>query len=466
MQKVEKEKQKSKSKRKRRRFSKRFLRLLRRIAKSFALMIGIPSVAVIGAVVYLNLALPNTYYLKDRTDFSLAQYRIITPVPTAEPEPESIPVLVGMADAEKEAEKLESALSADGDTARYQLMLGGIIPIKTVVVCETEEQYVVPSGNVFGLKMLTGGAVIAALAPIETDSGTICPAQQAGLQAGDIILSADDTEITSFDTLTSIISEAGENGNRVKLTYSRDGKRSETMLAPVRSTTGGWLGGMWVRDSSAGIGTVTFYDPVTGHFAALGHGVCDADTGVLLPLQWGEICGASILGVTRGTAGTPGELQGAFLDEAFTLSELLGQSGVVSSGTVLKNLPCGLIGKINGDGVIRASAQSMVAVCPRQEVHTGEAKILSTIGGTEPQLFDVQIEKVNFSEDADAASRNIVLRITDPELLAATGGIVQGMSGSPILQDDRLIGAVTHVFVSDPAKGYGIFAETMLEAAG
>ena len=184
---------------------------------------------------------------------------------------------------------------------------------------------------------------------------------------------------------------------------------------------------------------------------------------MLLPLQWGEICGATILGVTRGTAGSPGELQGAFLNSSLSLSGTLGKDGVISSGTVLENLSCGLIGQANGSG-LTTSDQEMVAVCPRQEVHTGTAKILSTIGGTTPQLFDVVIEKVSYTDGADSSSRNIVLKITDPVLLAATGGIVQGMSGSPIIQDGRLIGAVTHVFVSDPSKGYGIFAETMLEA--
>ena len=215
-----------------------------------------------------------------------------------------------------------------------------------------------------------------------------------------------------------------------------------------------------MRDSSAGIGTITFYEPVSGCFAALGHGVCDADTGVLLPLQWGKVCGAAILGVDRGIPGTPGELKGAFLDSAFTLSRLLGKDGVISSGTVLDNLSCGLI--VRAEGITGSFPDdALTAVAPRQEVHTGEAKILSTIGGTKPQLFDAQIEKVSYSEED--LSRNMVIRITDPELIAATGGIVQGMSGSPILQNDRLVGAVTHVFVGDPERGYGIFAETMLD---
>jgi stage IV sporulation protein B len=431
--------------------------LLRKILRGAAVLAAIPAAFGIGAAAYFSAILPDSYYVEDAQSFSLPQYQILTPC--AE-EPASVPVLVSMTDAEKEAEKLENALSGDGETTRFTLLLGGVIPVKTVVVCETETRYVVPSGSVFGLKMLTDGAVIAALAPIETASGTSCPAEKAGLQAGDILCTADDTPIDCYDTLCSIISVAGKNGRKVRVTYLRDGAQSETLLSPVQALTGEWLAGIWVRDSSAGIGTITFYDPTDGKFAALGHGVCDADTGVLLPLQWGEVCGATILGVTRGTAGSPGELQGAFLSGGFSLTGNLGTNGLVSAGKVLQNLSCGLIGQADGSALYTAG--DLMAICPRQEVHTGAATILSTIGGTSPQSFSVQIEKVSYSDED--SSRNIVLRITDPVLLAATGGIVQGMSGSPILQDGRIVGAVTHVFVSDPSRGYGIFAETMAEA--
>lgn len=446
-------------------FSNAFLKLLRRTCRLLAVLTGIPAAGLIVAAFYFNNVLPDTYYLEDPSTFSLSQYRILEPVSGQE---DTVQTLVGTADSEAEAEKMQGSISGkdDGQTIEYTLMLGGIIPVKTVTAVESEARYVIPSGSVFGLKMLTEGAVVASLSPIETSAGTVCPAELAGIQSGDIILSANGQQIDSFDTLSSVISAAGESGQSVQITYSRDDSEKQTFLSPVQSTDGQWLTGMWVRDSSAGIGTITFYEPYSGCFAALGHGVCDADTGVLLPLQWGEVCGATVLGVTRGVTGTPGELQGAFLDSAFTLSSLLGNDGVISSGTVLQNLSCGLIVRADNSlalsGTGAQAKQAMVEVCPRQEVHTGEAKILSTIGGTQPQLFDAQIEKVSFSEED--TSRNIVIRITDPELIAATGGIVQGMSGSPILQDGKLVGAVTHVFVSDPEKGYGIFAETMLDA--
>ncbi len=446
-------------------FSNAFLKLLRRTCRLMAVIAGIPAAGLITAAFYLGSILPDTYYLEDPSAFALSQYRILEPVSQEE---NTVQTLVSSADAESEAEKMQGSITGKdtGQAIEYTLMLGGIIPVKTVMAVESEARYVIPSGSVFGLKMLTDGAVIASLSPVETTSGTVCPAELAGLQSGDIILSANGQKINSFDTLTSVISAAGESGQAVQIVYSREDIQKETTLTPVQATDGSWLAGMWVRDSSAGIGTITFYEPYTGCFAALGHGVCDADTGVLLPLQWGEVCGATVMGVSRGVTGTPGELQGAFLDSAFTLSALLGKDGVISSGTVLQNLSCGLIVQADNNlalsGIGSSARQAMVEVCPRQEVHTGEAKILSTIGGTQPQLFDAQIEKVSFSDDG--TSRNMVIRITDPELIAATGGIVQGMSGSPILQGGKLIGAVTHVFVSDPERGYGIFAETMLDA--
>ena len=229
---------KLKLKRKKRRFSKAFLRLLRNIARGAALAIRISiAIALIGAAAYFEAALPDVYYAEDPSGFSIRQYRVLTPV-AEEAEEEAVPVLVGAADAEKEAKKLEESLQSDGETSRFSLLLGGVIPVKTVVVCETDTRYVVPSGNVFGLKMLTNGAVVAALSPIETSSGTSCPAQQAGLQAGDIILSAGGEAVDSFDTLSAAIEAAGESGRELAITYERDGATLETALTPVQSADG------------------------------------------------------------------------------------------------------------------------------------------------------------------------------------------------------------------------------------
>ena len=252
-------------------FSNAFLKLLRRTCRLLAVLTGIPAAGLIVAAFYFNNVLPDTYYLEDPSTFSLSQYRILEPVSGQE---DTVQTLVGTADSEAEAEKMQGSISGkdDGQTIEYTLMLGGIIPVKTVTAVESEARYVIPSGSVFGLKMLTEGAVVASLSPIETSARTVCPAELAGIQSGDIILSANGQQIDSFDTLSSVISAAGESGQSVQITYSRDDSEKQTSLSPVQSTDGQWLTGMWVRDSSAGIGTITFYEPYSGCFAALGHG--------------------------------------------------------------------------------------------------------------------------------------------------------------------------------------------------
>ena len=233
-------------------------------------------------------------------------------------------------------------------------------------------------------------------------------------------------------------------GAAVEVVYVRKGEQRQTTLLPVWDTQNAqWRAGMWVRDSSAGVGTLTFVDAQAGVFAGLGHPISDSDTGEQVALRSGEIVACQIVGCTGGTAGSPGELKGKFIsDHALGRICINGENGVY--GTVSTAI---------------AGQQTELAFA--QEVLPGAAEILTTTNGETPRSYRVYIEKVN---DADPR-RNMVLRVTDPALLAQTGGIVQGMSGSPILQNGRLVGAVTHVLVNDPTRGYGIFAQTMLEQA-
>jgi stage IV sporulation protein B len=203
-----------------------------------------------------------------------------------------------------------------------------------------------------------------------------------------------------------------------------------------------------VRDSSAGIGTLTWYNPETRVFTGLGHAVCDVDTGERMPLASGEAADAEITGCRKGRAGNPGELRGRFL------------SGHLI-GTLKRNSASGIYGVL-ADDVSFPGEGERVPVAARREVLPGRAEILTTIHGTEPERYEIYIERVDSSVNS---TRNMVIRVTDPRLLEETGGIVQGMSGSPILQNGKLVGAVTHVFVNDPSRGYAIFAETMLEEA-
>lgn len=221
----------------------------------------------------------------------------------------------------------------------------------------------------------------------------------------------------------------------------RDGKTFEAALTPERSGDGKYKSGMWVRDSGAGIGTMTFYRPSDGIYAGLGHPISDFESGKILPISGGQIASAKITGIVKGESGTPGELVGTILNNTIGSLEL--------------NSNCGVYGKL----IDRPDGEA-VKVAMRQEIETGKAYIISTVDESGPQQFEIDILKIDMGGSAEG--RNLILEVTDPKLLELTGGIVQGMSGSPILQNGKLIGAVTHVFVNNPTRGYGLFADTML----
>ena len=323
------------------------------------------------------------------------------------------------------------------------LTLGGWFPIKTIRAVVAERPKVTVCGTPFGVKMFSEGALSVGFSEIgQASGGTSNPAKAAGLRLGDRVICIGQTRTESNDAVKEALDAA--EGQAVEVVYIRSGEQKLTTLTPVwDSASGQWRAGMWVRDSSAGVGTLTFADEELGVFAGLGHPISDSDTGEQVALRSGEIVACQIVGCTGGTAGSPGELKGKFIsDHALGRICINGENGVY--GTVSTAI---------------AGQQTELAFA--QEVLPGAAEILTTTSGETPRSYRVYIEKVN---DADP-HRNMVLRVTDPALLAQTGGIVQGMSGSPILQNGRLVGAVTHVLVNDPTRGYGIFAQTMLEQA-
>ena len=332
--------------------------------------------------------------------------------------------------------------------SRAEVSLFGAVPVGSVGIRETELPEVIPGGTPFGIKLLMDGVMVTGLGCFADIHGEEqCPAADAGIAEGDVIRTADGVSVVSNKGLQDII--AGSGGNPVRLTVSRRGVTHEVMLYPAMSADGGaWRGGMWVRDSLAGIGTMTFTEPESGRFGGLGHPVCDSSTGGLIPLHSGEAVPVELGEVKRGERGIPGELRGQ-----------LSRTG--SIGILDKNSRSGIYGSLAGEH----GGGETVPVARRQQVHEGDAYILSTVGGDTPERYDITVESVDYAApSADKADgKDMVIRITDRELLEKSGGIVQGMSGSPVIQDGRLIGAVTHVFVADPSRGYAIFAETMLE---
>lgn len=323
------------------------------------------------------------------------------------------------------------------------LTLGGWLPIKTIRAVVTERPRVTVCGTPFGVKMFSEGALIVGFSEIgQAGGGTSNPAKEAGLRLGDRVICIGQTRTESNDAVKEALDAA--EGQSVEVVYIRSGEQKLTTLTPVwDGAVEQWRAGMWVRDSSAGVGTLTFTDEELGVFAGLGHPISDSDTGESVALRSGEIVPCEITGCSAGTAGSPGELKGRFLSaHAIGTIRINGENGVY--GTT----------RTYFSGQLREIAFA-------QEVVTGPAEIWATIEGETPRAYRIQIERVS---DADPR-RNLVIRVTDPSLLSATGGIVQGMSGSPILQNGRLVGAVTHVLVNDPTRGYGIFAQTMLEQA-
>lgn len=336
------------------------------------------------------------------------------------------------------------ATLSSGSRYTASAKLFGIFPLKEVAVNVTDPTTVIIGGMPFGVKMYTDGVLVVGMADVDTVTGPYNPAKSAGIKIGDVIVSIDDTPVSTNEQVAELVEQSG--GRTMTFRIRRDNIEFDVRFYPARQQTENcWKAGLWVRDSSAGIGMLTFYDPTHHLFAGLGHAVCDVDTGDVLPIAGGEIVPVEIYSVIKGESGEPGELRGGF-DEG-------------TLGSLLVNGETGVYGKMEDDTIDGES----FPVALKQQIKTGTAKVYTTIDGCEPDWYDIRIDQVRYTDASP--SRNMVIEITDTRLLAETGGIVQGMSGSPIVQDGKLVGAVTHVYVNDPQKGFAIFAENMLKTA-
>lgn len=336
---------------------------------------------------------------------------------------------------------VSSGLSED-----VTLKLFGCFPIKEVAVTQIGRPKLVACGTPFGLKILTDGVMVTGFGSV--GNGGVSPAEQCGVRKGDIITTINGISVKSSADVAAAVNAGNQS---VSVTVMRGSEKLTYHVQSAIDENGQFRLGLWTRDSVAGIGTLTFYDKASGAFGGLGHSVCDIDTGVLLPVSQGEIIPVSISSVIKGVSGRPGELCGSFLsnEQGSTNSAL---------GSITGNRDEGVYGIFNPNTNVDGIELDMAF---KQEIHTGAATILTTINGMSPKEYDIEIEKIDYNS---TGVKNMVIKITDPELLALTGGIVQGMSGSPIIQDGRLAGAVTHVFVNDISRGYGIFAENMQRA--
>ena len=340
-----------------------------------------------------------------------------------------------MNEARKKERKKQIAAVCLGCLLALPFLSGG-----AQAACVGEVKELVPVGQAVGVKLFADGVLV-----VDFPEG-VSSAKACGLKEGDMILAWNGTQINSTEHLQQLLAENGDA--QATLSVQRGNKTITLTAVPRAGEDGTYRLGAFVRDSMAGIGTMTFYDPQSGVFGALGHGVTDVDTGKLMPLDQGSTMEASVKAVKRGESGSPGELRGEF-----DLTR--------DSGTLYANTDCGIFGVADAEN-FACLPRGALPVAEKSEVKTGKATILSNVSGTEVKEYEIKIEKA-FATSAD--TRNLLLRVTDEELLEKTGGIVQGMSGSPILQNGKIVGAVTHVLVDDAAKGYGILIENMLDAA-
>ncbi|MGN0493560.1 MAG: SpoIVB peptidase [Acutalibacteraceae bacterium] len=402
------------------------MKFMRVLSKSVFYIFLIFDIFVFSVIAYLDATVSENYKIKKGDILSFET---------------SIPIT-----AVYEGTRLSQSGKTDniGEQFDVDLKAFGIIPFSTVNVEVVDELHVAVLGTPFGMKLYTEGVLVIDLTSVETETGILKPAEAAGIKKGDYIVSVDGKKVSTNEELSAAVEASA--GNVMKFEIKRNGKtRIICFCAAVSKETGNYKIGLWVRDSSAGIGTLTFYSPASGVVCGLGHGVCDEDTGELLKLNSGELVTAEIIGIEKGNSGSPGQLKGKFTYSTLGAIDCNVENGVYSL----------LQGSIN--------LSNLTEIALKQEIKDGDAQILCTVNGNTPKLYSCRVKKRTSSYLSP--TQNLIITVTDEELLNQTGGIVQGMSGSPVLQNGKLIGAVTHVLIDDPTSGYGIFAENMLQSA-
>ncbi|MHB1628092.1 MAG: SpoIVB peptidase [Bacilli bacterium] len=310
---------------------------------------------------------------------------------------------------------------------------------------------VLPGGQSIGIKLHASGILVVGYHLVHEGKLAFSPGERANIHVGDVIDTVEGQHVTSVEQVSRLIAAAGAKGRSLMFGFRRKGSGLTTSVAPqLDDDTGLYRIGLYIRDSASGVGTLTFYVPANHGFGALGHVIADVDTGE--PIEGrGQIVHAAVTSIDRGESGQPGEIRGLFVNERRVL------------GTIIRNSEFGVFGFMQNPPDHSYFAHP-IQVARSDEVHAGPAKILTVVSGQRVEAFDVLIVKAARQDSADI--KGLVIRVTDRRLLSKTGGIVQGMSGSPIIQEGRLAGAVTHVFVSDPTQGYGVYAEWMLRNLG
>lgn len=401
------------------------MKVAKRIVKTVFFVNLLFSSAVFIVMIVLNISLSKSYKVGKGETFTLKSI---------------IPIDVSL----QNGEAVDTAIDTPGENYDVALKIFGFIPYKTVNVEVVDKSYVSVLGQPFGMRVYTDGVLVVDISEIRTEKGRVNVAEKSDIKIGDYIVSVDGKKIASNEDIADIVKNSG--GKKLQFVLKRNKKKITKTVEPIISKMDGeYHVGIWVKDSSAGIGTLTFYSPTCGMVSGLGHGLTDSDTGNLLTVYSGQMVSAQIVNVKKGEKGKPGELGGSFTGEVIA--------------DISKNTVNGVYGKIQGE----IPAANLTQIAMRQEIEDGDAQILCTVSGDTPRLYSCKVRRRDTT--IFGGEENLVVTVTDEKLLEATGGIVQGMSGSPILQNGKLIGAVTHVLVDDPTTGYAVYAETLLSAA-
>jgi len=337
--------------------------------------------------------------------------------------------------------------------ATVEFKLLGLIPIRSVEVDVLPPIKLIPGGHSIGVVLHSHGVIVVGNSPVKTALGQIkMPAKDAGINVGDIILSINGTPVQSDSQVAEIIDTTGQSGQPLSMLIKRNEERLQISITPALcEETKRYRIGLFVRDSAAGVGTLTFYEPQSNIYGALGHIITDSDTNQPIDCDQGKIVMATVSGIQQGRRGHPGEKIGVFIEE----DQLI--------GNIQKNTQFGIYGQLN-QGLPNELYSEAIPIASMNQIQTGYAEMLTVVEGQTIERYSIEIQKINLQDAPEG--KGMVIKVTDPRLMEKTGGIVQGMSGSPIVQNGKIIGAVTHVFVHDPTKGYGCFVDWMLMESG
>ena len=322
------------------------------------------------------------------------------------------------------------------------LSLFQLLTVKNIQVNVIPKTTVVPVGAAIGMKLYTDGVLVVGMSEIEGKK----PYENSGIQEGDRIIQINQNDIDNTEDLMQVVNEC--NGQEITVKYVREEETITTSMTPVKNGDNQYKLGLWVRDAAAGVGTMTFYEPSTKMFATLGHGIFDIDTSELIKIENGELVTTNILSISKGEKGKPGEIRGT-IESGYTIGE------------ISKNTNFGVFGMLTKPSYLSITEENAMEVCLREEIQTGKAQIICELENGKREYYDIEIQKIFFNNNQD--NKSMLIKVTDARLLEKTGGIIQGMSGAPIIQNGKFVGAVTHVLVNDPTMGYGVFADIMLK---